>query len=479
MHSLIMLPYYSILFLILLTSNAIVFQTLSLVHGYFVLHYNFEHNYTTILDIAVLLKLLLAIYVLAKMIFNVNDNFFVVNDFIYMRYFIFGLIFVASIVVIHHQKDIFPTMIILNAGLTLPFVEELLEEHFAFTFTITMIFWLMRAINNLYIYVRKERNELSALSTKEALDTMDFGLLFCRADGLNDGQILLSNEKMQELMYSLIGYQMFNGKIFYHRLVTSDVLVGSTRQPIENQLVYTLPDNHTWNFKLEHIEINNIPCVLLVASDTTKIQKATMELYSQHHELEKRNQELNKMLNNLEELCKSEETLSAKARVHDLLGQRISLILRSVREHQKPDEKLLSSIANGLLEELKSDKPERDFSLGNLAQNFKALGIDVSIEGQLPNNERIKEVFYKIIAEAMTNSVRHGYASEISIIIENDKDMWALLIRDNGKPKNQVITEGGGLHQMRKLVKELGGEFAYETKPHFTILVKISERGRI
>ena len=105
------------------------------------------------------------------------------------------------------------------------------------------------------------------------------------------------------------------------------------------------------------------------------------------------------------------------------------------------------------------------------------MGIDVNIEGQLPNNHQIKTVFYKIIAEAMTNSVRHGFASEISIVIENNQDMWALLIRDNGKVKVDNIIEGGGLHNMRKLVEELHGEFQYETSPNFTILVKVSEGG--
>lgn len=43
-----------------------------------------------------------------------------------------------------------------------------------------------------------------------------------------------------------------------------------------------------------------------------------------------------------------EELLRGKGRVHDVLGQRISLLLRALRENKQPDEALLSAFAEGL-----------------------------------------------------------------------------------------------------------------------------------
>ena len=477
MFNLCLASFNTILFFTILSVVAVIVQILALVYGISVCRYANKSLLRPLLDISVLVLLLVQIYFLAEIMFNLLNGYFIVKEYATIRYLIFFVITILSILIIYKQKEIFPLAFIINASLTMPLVEYILKTSFVFAMGISIIFWIFIAINSIFNYHKREQNELSALSIKEALDNLDFGLLFYQSDGVNDGEIILINKKMQELMYTLVGKRIYNGKLFYENLKSNNILLGSVKQPIENQIVYKLPDNHVWNFNLERIIIRNKACALLVASDKTEIQNANLELYHQQRELEKHNEELHDMLNNLEELCRSEEVLTAKSRVHDLLGQRISLILRSVREHEKPDEVLLDSVANGLLEELKESNIERNYSLGKLAKNFKNLGIDISIEGQLPNNDKIRVVFYKIISEAMTNSIRHGFANEISIIIENDKDVWALLITDNGKVRNQKIVEGGGLKNMRKQVEELGGIFQYETKPNFTILVKISERG--
>ena len=476
MISLYLIPYNALLLMIILCSIAIVFQTLSLVHANMHNRNNYHYSPQTVIELAILGLLFVQIHILAYVLFNTSEASIIEQNLAFIRYFFYFVIVINAILINKKHLNIYTIAIILNATLTIPLAENLPTNIFPFALIISLIFWLLRAINNLFEYLRREKEEISSLSIKEALDKMDFGLLFFKADKSNDGQIILVNNKMQELIHILVGHQIYNGRYFYNLLLADKVLLGSTKQPIENQIVYKLPNNQVYNFKPEIIKINNLDYILLVASDKTDIQNANLELYHQQEQLEIRNKELRMMLNNLEELCRNEETLSAKARVHDLLGQRISLILSSVREHKKPDEELLASIANGLLEELRNSKTEHDFSIGKLAANFKNLGIDVQIEGQLPENNKIKAVFYKIIAEAMTNAIRHGFATEISIIIEKNDNISALLIRDNGNIKDENIIEGGGLTNMRKLVNEIGGEFAYESKNGFTILVKVDER---
>jgi PAS domain S-box-containing protein len=83
----------------------------------------------------------------------------------------------------------------------------------------------------------------------------------------------------------------------------------------------------------------------------------------------------------------------------------------------------------------------------------------------LPMNDVYATHLYRIAQEALTNVVRHSYASEVIICLEDTGDELQLRIDDNGrgfgpKPPDSVV--GLGLKMMRYRAQMLGGDLVLE-----------------
>ena len=478
MISLFQLSYPVLVFLIMILCINVILQTLCTVYGFFRFTYDSKNLVESLLSILILIHLFTLIVILATLIYNMICGFALENSFSTHRYLLFILMLTLCISIIIQSGQLISFSVVIVAAFTLPITETLTGKAFPLLFITAVIFWLFRSIDHILIYIKEKKENLSAFSIKEAVDTMDFGILFYKDKGNSEGQILLSNRKMLDMMQLMTGRILYNGKEFYQMLINGDILECCQKDVMNSLPFYTLPDQSVWRFDLSYIQINKIRCAVLMASDATLHSLATSHLVDQNAQLEERNRELKRMLKNIEQICRTEETIHAKGRVHDLLGQRISVLLRSVREHKEPDQFLLQSFANGLPEELKKTAQAPEYSLKNLSRNFQGLGVNVYTEGNLPKDPSLHKIFYEIAAEAMTNSVRHGYATEIYIKLNENNKCWELSVTDNGLPKEEPVVEGGGLKNMRRKVLRMNGKFHYTSSPHFTITVTIPKGGK-
>ncbi len=68
----------------------------------------------------------------------------------------------------------------------------------------------------------------------------------------------------------------------------------------------------------------------------------------------------------------------------------------------------------------------------------------------------VEKAVYRLVQEGMTNSLRHGMATEIVIYLWQDRDALRIIVRDNGKSSGD-IKEGIGISGMRERVDALGG----------------------
>ena len=477
MSSLYLLPYNVLIGVILVLTVTALAQTFCTIYGFFTFRYLRKHLWRSLWEASVLCELMLQLVYTAEAVNQIRDGFFIPCPYVPVRMALLLVTTVLSIGVAVTESDFLPISVPAVTAMTLPAAERIAGKSFPIILFFAMGFWLFRAVNHLLIYRRRRLDSLSAFSVKEAVDTMDFGILFCRADGISDGQILLSNRKMQELIYTMTGRRICSGKLFYKLLISGQVSGDCRKDAFAPLPVYHFPDGTVWRFDLLSTWVRGIKCVILIASDTTEYMQATDELRRQELALKQRNLELKAMLQNLEHTCRAEETLRAKTRVHDLLGQQISLILRSVREHREPDEALLQAFANGLPLDLQNATGDCGHSLHSVARSFKNLGVSVDIQGPLPEKPDVQKAFYEIATEAMTNAVHHGYATEIVISFSRSDGAWGLHIRDNGTVREGSISEGGGLREMRRKISELGGSFSYTAAPHFTISISVPEGG--
>ena len=454
---------------ILLMTGCVAAQAMCLVYGFFRFHYQRRDLWLSLLDGAILLQLLVLTRFFCETLYHMGEGFLLVRPMAGLRWGIFAAMLLLAAAAAIQKKVLSPMGAPLAAALTLPEAEALWGEAFLAVLPLAIGLWLLTAINRLWLYRKQTRERLSAFSVKEAVDTMDFGVLFYREEGSARGQILLANQKMQELMFALAGRQLCSGVRFRELLEAGQGRKGSGWQ--DN--LYLLADGSVWLFSTESME----KCCLMTASNVTEHLKATDRLREKNRELEQRNEELREMLRNLDQVCRQEQTLRAKARVHDLLGQRISQILRSVREKEEPEEWLLDYFAGGLPAELRDPTEDQQYSLQKLAENFASLRVDIRTTGELPEWPELRKAFYEIAAEAVTNAIRHGYATAVSIDITFRRREWQMEIQDNGLSVEGPVIEGGGLGEMRRKITELGGRFSYVTCPHFIITATVPEGG--
>ena len=86
-----------------------------------------------------------------------------------------------------------------------------------------------------------------------------------------------------------------------------------------------------------------------------------------------------------------------------------------------------------------------------------------------------EEVIYRVIQEGITNSIRHGAATKISITILREENNLKLVLSDNGVGCKE-IKNGFGLRHMRERVELLNGDISYNGEDGFEIIAVIPIR---
>jgi signal transduction histidine kinase len=88
--------------------------------------------------------------------------------------------------------------------------------------------------------------------------------------------------------------------------------------------------------------------------------------------------------------------------------------------------------------------------------------LDVTITRRLPGP--IEVAAYYVIAEALTNTVKHAQASEVTVSVETQDGNLRLLIQDNGIGGADT-TKGSGLVGLKDRVEALGGRLQLSSPP--------------
>ena len=313
----------------------------------------------------------------------------------------------------------------------------------AWSFLAVLAILLARGIVISLRRYREIKTSISALSIKNAIDSLRTGVLFCEPDG----HILLANAQMQRLMMTITSKVYRNGSAFWALL--------------EAEPLRILPDGAAWKFTRTELHIKRKKYIQLTAADITERWELTAQLQQQNEQLQQRGEELKNTIANLHTLSRERETQKAKMRAHDILGHRMTLLLRTVRNEQALDYDSLRALSQSLLEELKRRAPEQRDFLESLRREFTRVGVEIRLEGILPENP----LFAEIIREGVTNAVRHGFATQVFVHIEASR----LRITDNGAAPPDQITEGGGLGNIREQAEACGGALRVTAQPHLAL----------
>ncbi len=317
------------------------------------------------------------------------------------------------------------------------------------------------------------------MSASEALDAMPEGIL-CVTES---GRPVYMNDAMRGVLVAL-GMQtdLANLGGLWDELSALDVLSREGPEAAHASLprhgiALTLPGGEVRYLTRSPMGLLRTPCSCIVALDVTERYRLREEGLRTGRELEAAGRELARSLGQVQELARREAELAVRARVHDVIGQRLSILHRCLEDGDLSDEALakVSPLITGILDDLRSggDGSPRE-QLEAVADAFGTVGLEVDVSGVLPEREDVAGLFVKTIREACTNAMRHGQAGRVRVAMDQGEGTFELVVDNDGTiPEDGRIREGGGLRGMRHRAERLGGTVSVEMGPRFTIRMKV------
>lgn len=223
-------------------------------------------------------------------------------------------------------------------------------------------------------------------------------------------------------------------------------------------------------------------CRWVVALDVTEEERAAAEVAQAARVLEQAGEELGRALRDVGEVARNEALISMHARVHDVIGQRLSIVHRYI-EDGAPDASFgqLAALISGMSAELRAEgEPQAPVELAAVVDAFALAGVRVSVEGELPADPEVALLFVQVVRECATNAVRHGRSREVEVRIEglpagpDGAARARLSVSNEGAVCEGSPRPGGGLSGMRAATLRLGGAFTVCAGPPFTVQVDVA-----
>ena len=232
--------------------------------------------------------------------------------------------------------------------------------------------------------------------------------------------------------------------------------------------IYRFPDGKALRFAQEQITTKaGVRYTQITAADVTELIRKQNQLKAENAKLAEANERLRRLLVQMPEIIREEETLAMKLRVHDDIGHSILAARRVLL--QQTDLKELR--ANAALWEQSISVLYRSSQITAQSEPLEAakkraeeLGVSVLLTGNEPQRQWIRALSALAICECAANCVRHA-----------DGCMEVSLTNNGAVPKEK-ITEGGGLSMLRQRIEEAGGKMEVWSSPRFKLMLSLPEQ---
>ena len=110
-----------------------------------------------------------------------------------------------------------------------------------------------------------------------------------------------------------------------------------------------------------------------------------------------------------------------------------------------------------------------------LYESADSSGVTIRIRGAEPANGAA-DLMYAAMQVCLNNAIQYAQATELMANIWEDGDRYTVLIRNNGRPPEKTITEGGGLSNLRRRIERIGGTMTVQSLPEFALVIGIPNR---
>lgn len=346
---------------------------------------------------------------------------------------------------IRYRKPVMTWEIALFAACSPPVIDA--AGAFApYLFIADAAFLTFRVSAGLILDIRRFRNSITRLSAIEAVDRLPEGLAM--AD--RGGRVLYMNDAMRWCLMELgFATDLSDVSMLWENLCE---IAERGTAPINDVLPegvrIQVGEGNVRLFKRDTAEVNGKTYRRLTAIDVTEEERLNITI------------------------ARNEAMLHMKARVHDTIGQRLSILHRYLEDGSSNPEALdqVTDLVRSMMEDLgRTDGEQSPTELASIVHAFELVGVRLEQIGSLPEAPAVAEAFVTICREAATNAVKHGQARNVRIAFEESSCSYTLRVTNDGLAGPSDFREGTGLPSMREAVGAVGGTCQVTATQPFTL----------
>ncbi len=350
----------------------------------------------------------------------------------------------------------------------------LMSEYFSLM-SILLIVLTVLSVFALYSVMKWKREHITPASIKEGLDRLPAGLCYHNKDGVPK----LINHRMDNLCRFITGEPLFDANEFWDKLQKGVVLPGNIAHKTGGNPIVTVPGGTTLSFTKIERNIAGEKLFEIRSTDITKQFALNNELRKSNNNLRELNRRLQEYGENVHDITREREILTAKVNIHDMLGK-AQLATKRYIENSESDmtKDELIDIWNGTLYLFDGGFADTkdDVNLDELYDAAKIMGIRLIIDGMVPKDKRLLRFIMSGARESLTNAVHHAKARELKVKLYSTYTHFIIEYTNDGLQPTEEISEGGGLSSLRQGVETAGGIMETDIYPKFILRLKIPSK---
>lgn len=306
--------------------------------------------------------------------------------------------------------------------------------------TIFSAAWVVyEAVNQM----RRLNRSIICRSIKNAMDTLPSAICYFNPSGT----VKLCNLQMHRLFRTLAQSDLQSFEELKTDLSECDRSSGVIKVS-EERNVYLFPSGKAWRYSQKEVRAKDgVTYTEAAFCDVTELYEKQLELKRDNAEMKKMYRQLKRLSDNVLEMTRENEILTAKTRLHDRMGAGIMAIRQSLQLHHTSEE---NADAIGRLQKAVSViKGDNEYPVGRgdveeFVHDASVVDVKVEISGEIPEDEIVERLFLLAMKECLTNAVLHAGASELRVKSGRLGENYTINIENNGNPPESRLcpTEG-------------------------------------
>ncbi|MGI6046152.1 MAG: sensor histidine kinase [Eggerthellaceae bacterium] len=347
---------------------------------------------------------------------------------------------------------------------------------------IDAIYFLCRDVNMFVHDINYTKTHMTQLSIVELIKKFPEGILCADMHG----NVLLLNDSMRYYLNKLeLPTDLSDANEVKKILLANGTPLQENPVDLPSKNVsIELPDGTYGLFVLDETTLRHIKCLRVIAYDITEEAQLAKKIKAANKKLNKAGTDIAKSIYALNTVAETQAMLRMRSRVHDVIGQRLSMMHRLLEEDNVSNESIqkMRPLLNGILDDLRPPTdPNPAIELASLKSALTTIGVELVVEGKLPNDKKVAAAIAAIIRESATNAVRHAQALLVKATIESStlKDgktnVVELTIQNDGAPSPSSIIEGSGIAGMRHTAKMARGNLTIITRPRYRVCARFEQ----